>query len=160
MPPLPDPSPAAALLLLSILCCSPLLQIPSDQGISFDKAPAMKARCACRRRRRCRCPCLLTSPAAPTSPLHCSLPVSMSATKCARPQAREIAAATKAALLSGQYDFVRCNFPNPGETSLTPCTVPRLRACLPRLTAPSSPPRLLHPSLLPPLQTWWATRAT
>jgi hypothetical protein len=46
------------------------VQIPSDQGISFDQAPAMKA--------------------------------------------HEIAAATKAALLSGQYDFVRCNFPNPG----------------------------------------------
>ncbi|KAI3425198.1 hypothetical protein D9Q98_008967 [Chlorella vulgaris] len=44
-------------------------EIPSDQGISFDQAPAMKA--------------------------------------------HEIAAATKEALLSGQYDFVRCNFPNP-----------------------------------------------
>ncbi|KAL4419791.1 hypothetical protein ABPG75_006889 [Micractinium tetrahymenae] len=44
-------------------------EIPSDQGISFDKAPAMKA--------------------------------------------REIAATTKQAILSGQYDFVRCNFANP-----------------------------------------------
>ncbi|PRW33685.1 2,3-bisphosphoglycerate-independent phosphoglycerate mutase isoform B [Chlorella sorokiniana] len=44
-------------------------EIPSDQGISFDKAPAMKA--------------------------------------------REIARTTKQALLSGQYEFVRCNFANP-----------------------------------------------
>ncbi|KAL4435450.1 hypothetical protein ABPG77_006212 [Micractinium sp. CCAP 211/92] len=44
-------------------------EIPSDQGISFDQAPAMKA--------------------------------------------RQIAAATREALLSGQYDFVRCNFANP-----------------------------------------------
>ena len=29
-------------------------------------------------------------------------------------QAREIARTTKQALLSGQYDFVRCNFANPG----------------------------------------------
>jgi bisphosphoglycerate-independent phosphoglycerate mutase (AlkP superfamily) len=29
-------------------------------------------------------------------------------------KAREIAAATKKALLSGEYDFVRCNFANPG----------------------------------------------
>lgn len=45
-------------------------QIPSDQGISFDQRPAMKA--------------------------------------------REIADATKQALLSGDFDFVRCNFANPG----------------------------------------------
>ncbi|KAI7842857.1 hypothetical protein COHA_003475 [Chlorella ohadii] len=44
-------------------------EILSDQGISFDKAPAMKA--------------------------------------------REIARTTKQALLSGQYEFVRCNFANP-----------------------------------------------
>jgi hypothetical protein len=30
-------------------------------------------------------------------------------------KAREIAAATKDVLLSGQYDFVRCNFANPGK---------------------------------------------
>lgn len=30
-------------------------------------------------------------------------------------KAREIAAATKQALLSGKYDFVRCNFANPGR---------------------------------------------
>ena len=54
-----------------LFCAVPtFLQIPSDQGISFDKAPAMKA--------------------------------------------REIAAATRKALLSGEYDVVRCNFPNPG----------------------------------------------
>lgn len=29
-------------------------------------------------------------------------------------QAREIARTTKQALLSGQYEFVRCNFANPG----------------------------------------------
>jgi 2,3-bisphosphoglycerate-independent phosphoglycerate mutase len=44
------------------------LEVPSDQGISFDVAPAMKA--------------------------------------------REVAAATKEALLSGRYDFVRCNLAN------------------------------------------------
>ena len=54
----PQPSPA---------------QIPSDQGISFDQAPAMKA--------------------------------------------QQIAAATRDAILSGQYDFVRCNFANPGGCS-------------------------------------------
>lgn len=44
-------------------------------------------------------------------------------------QAREIASITKQALLSGQYEFVRCNFANPGRTRGRQLTQPGLRFC-------------------------------
>ena len=63
------------------------VEIPSDQGIAFDAAPAMKA--------------------------------------------HEIADVTVDAILSGKYDFIRCNFPNADmvghtgnlEAAITACTV-------------------------------------
>ena len=53
---------------------------------------------------RCTCP-------------HCPAVITRAATPILNTQqAREIASTTKQALLSGQHDFVRCNFANPGGT--------------------------------------------